>query len=275
VSKNRLQGAFFMFRFSVLAGKMVSCTIKPDIETNLNTQTRAEFDQYARDYFREMSHPLRNLIDPRGHYFIELKARILQKIARQYFGEDRGIRLVDVGTGLGLFEKFLSPAFPNILAVDLSLEMLKVAQMTNPLTSAGSLYLQANAFHLPIKKASADLIFMSCVLHHLEREEIDLTLAELARICSPRGLIVFFEHNPFNPFTQWVVRTTPLDRNARLIPFNDLTRKAENAGIHIIEREFFLYGTREVDQVIDRWLPGLNNLPLGGQFALIGNKSGH
>jgi 2-polyprenyl-3-methyl-5-hydroxy-6-metoxy-1,4-benzoquinol methylase len=88
----------------------------------LNTQTKAEFDQYARDYFKEMSHPLRNLIDPEGHYFIELKANILRRIASRYFGDRRNIRLVDVGTGVGLFEKFLSPTFANILAIDLSLK---------------------------------------------------------------------------------------------------------------------------------------------------------
>jgi ubiquinone/menaquinone biosynthesis C-methylase UbiE len=241
----------------------------------LNKQTKAEFDQYARDYLREMSHPLRNLIDPEGHYFIELKARILERLAERYFGGRRDIRLLDVGTGLGLFEKFLSPAFPNILAVDLSFEMLKVAKSINAFSSAGSAYLQANAFHLPFENESADLIFMSCVLHHLEDAEINATLVELARICSPDGLVVFFEHNPYNFFTQWVVKTTPLDRNARLITYQGLTRRAGSAGIEILEHDFFLYGTREVDQVVNRWLPGLNNLPFGGQVALIGKKSGH
>jgi ubiquinone/menaquinone biosynthesis C-methylase UbiE len=239
----------------------------------VNAQTRAEFDQYARDYFEEMSHPLRNLIDPKGHYFIELKARILEKVSERYFKDRHDIRLVDVGTGQGLFEKFLSPSYPNILAVDLSFEMLKVAKITNELCSPTSAYLQANAFHLPFENGKADLVFMSCVLHHLEKDEIELTLSELARVCSPQGCIVFFEHNPFNIFTQWVINTTPLDRNAHLVTYKQLTRKAENAGIHIIDRQFFLYGTRKIDTLINRCLPGLANLPLGGQFALIGRKN--
>ncbi len=239
----------------------------------MSTQTKAEFDQYARDYFGEMSHPLRNLIDPEGQYFIEIKARILERIAARYFEQHRDLRLVDVGTGPGLFEKFLSPTFANIMAVDLSFEMLQVAKVTQSFSSKSSAYLQANAFHLPFGDASADLIFMSCVLHHLEEAEIEATLKELARICSPKGRIVFFEHNPYNPFTQWVVRTTPLDRSARLIGYPQLTRKAENAGISILEREFFLYGTRRIDQAVQRLFPGLARLPFGGQFALIGGKA--
>ena len=219
-----------------------------------------------------MSHPLRNLIDPEGHYFIEIKARILEQIAARYFGGRRDLRLLDVGTGLGLFEKFLSPAFANIMAVDLSFEMLRVAKVTQAFSSKSSAYLQANAFHLPFEDASADLIFMSCVLHHLEEAEIDATLKELARICAPSGRMVFFEHNPYNPFTQWVVRTTPLDHSAHLITYRQLTRKAESAGITILERKFFLYGTPPIDRAINRLLPGLARLPFGGQFALIGGK---
>lgn len=242
-------------------------------KAKLNAQSKAEFDQYARDYFKEMSHPLRNLIDPEGHYFIELKARILEKIVSEYFSGRRSLRLVDVGTGLGLFEKFLSPAFPNITALDLSFEMLKVAGVLNPFQNSSSAYVQANAFQLPIESESADLIFMSCVLHHLEADEISATLRELARICSPQGLMVFFEHNPFNLFTQWVVKTTPLDRNARMISHRQLAGKAEQAGIAIVTSEFFLYGTRAIDRTVNRCLPGLGALPVGGQFALIGKKA--
>ncbi len=219
-----------------------------------------------------MSHPLRNLFDPEGHYFIEIKARILEQIAARYFGGRRDLRLLDVGTGLGIFEKFLSPAFANIMAVDLSFEMLQVARIKQAFSSPSSAYLQANAFHLPFEDASADLIFMSCVLHHLEEAEINATLKELARVCSPEGRIVFFEHNPYNPFTQWVVRTTPLDRSACLINYRRLTCKAEAAGIHILDRKFFLYGTPPIDRAINRLLPGLGRLPFGGQFALVGER---
>jgi len=168
----------------------------------VNTQSTIEFDQYARDYFEELSHPLRNMIDPEGHYFIELKSRIIEELAQVYFNSRTDIRLVDVGTGLGLFERFLMPKFTNITALDLSFEMLRVAKTVNPLPAGRSAYVQGNATHLPLEDNYADLVFMSCVLHHLEEEELAITLRELARICSPQGHIVFFEHNPYNPFTQ-------------------------------------------------------------------------
>ncbi len=236
----------------------------------MNTQSTIEFDQYARDYFEELSHPLRNMIDPEGYYFIELKCRLLETLAREFFDGRTDIRMVDVGTGLGLFEKFLLPKYTNIAALDLSFEMLRVAKTINPLPAGRSAYMQGNAYHLPLADNYADLVFMSCVLHHLEDDEVDVTLHELARVCSPQGHIVFFEHNPYNPFTQLVVRTTPLDRNAKLVNYKRLKQSAARAGIHIHKQEFFLYGTRGIDQFVERTMPWLNKLPLGGQYALVG-----
>jgi len=239
----------------------------------VNTQTRAEFDQYARDYMQELSHPLRNLVDPEGNYFIELKSRILQEIAALHFHSRRSIHVVDVGTGLGLFEKFLIPAFDDILAIDISYEMLKVANVINPFTSNTSGYVQGNAYHLPLEDDHADLVFMSCVLHHLEGNELEATLQEMARVCSPDGYIVFFEHNPYNPFTQLVVKTTPLDINAKLVSHKKLEHFAVKAGIRIRSREFFLYGTRKIDTIVNRIFPAWHKYPFGGQYALIGQKA--
>ena len=238
----------------------------------MNTQSTIEFDQYARDYFEELSHPLRNMIDPEGHYFIELKCRILEKLAQDCFDSRPDIRIVDVGTGLGLFEKFLMSKFTNITALDLSYEMLKVAKTINPLPGGRSAYVQGNAYHLPLEDNYADIVFMSCVLHHLEHDEIEITLQEIARVCSPGGYIVLFEHNPYNPFTQLVVRTTPLDRNAKLVTYRKLKRSINKIGITIHRQDFFLYGTRGIDNFVRRYLPWLDNLPAGGQYALIGQK---
>ena len=238
----------------------------------MNTQTKAEFDQYARDYMQELSHPIRNLVDPEGHYFIELKSNILKQISALYLKDRKSIQLVDVGTGLGLFEKFLKPSYPNIMAIDLSFEMLRVAKTINAFASSSSAYIQGNAYKLPLPDNYADLVFMSCVLHHIEGEEIEATLREMARICSPDGYIVFFEHNPYNLFTQLVVKTTPLDRNAKLVTHKELEHYANLSGIQIKDREFFLYGTRKIDTIINRHMPGWRKLPLGGQYALIGQK---
>jgi ubiquinone/menaquinone biosynthesis C-methylase UbiE len=238
----------------------------------VNTTSRAEFDQYARDYLQELSHPLRNIIDPQGHYFIEIKSRILEDLVAKALDGRTDSNLVDVGTGLGLFEKYLNPTFKNIFAVDLSFEMLKVAKVINPFDSPNSAYVQGNAYELPLENDHADLLFMSCVLHHMADDEILSAVTELVRVCRPGGFIVFFEHNPLNLFTQLVVKTTPLDNNARLIRCKKLEQSAKQAGLNIHHREFFLYGTRGIDNFFYKYLPWLGKLPFGGQYALIGQK---
>ncbi len=239
----------------------------------MNNKKIAEFDQYARDYMKELSHPLRDLVDPEGHYFIELKSKIIERVVANDFNNRKTLRMVDVGTGLGLFEKFLKPNYTSIIGVDLSFEMLRVAQTINAFDSPQSAYVHGNACEMPLPDDYADLIFMSCVLHHLEIDEFDATLQELTRICSPNGRIIIFEHNPYNPFTQLVVKTTPLDKNARLVSYKTLEKRAARAGIKILEREFFLYGTRTIDRFVNRVLPGWRKLPFGGQYAFIGCKT--
>ena len=40
---------------------------------------------------------------------------------------------------------------------------------------------------------------------------------EVTRLLRPGGRLYVFEHNPWNPVAQWVVRHTPIDRDAVLL----------------------------------------------------------
>jgi len=53
-----------------------------------------------------------------------------------------------------------------------------------------------------------------------------------------------------------------------------LKRCSAKAGIRIHRQDFFLYGTRGIDNFVARFMPWMDRLPLGGQYALIGQKEG-
>ena len=41
-------------------------------------------------------------------------------------------------------------------------------------------------------------------------------MKEINRVLKLGGRLYFFEHNPWNPFTRFLVRTCPFDKNAQL-----------------------------------------------------------
>ena len=79
--------------------------------------------------------------------------------------------------------------------------------------------------------------------------------------------LYIFEHNPFNPVTTWVVKHTPIDRNAVLINAPTVRRGLRSAGFdQFLTRYLMFFPPRFT------WLePGeslFRRVPLGGQFVV-------
>ena len=67
---------------------------------------------------------------------------------------------------------------------------------------------------LPYDDASVDLAFAIRVMHHVAVGDRPQFASELRRVVRPGGLAVIFEHNPYNPLTQHVVRNCEFDEGA-------------------------------------------------------------
>lgn len=225
-----------------------------------------EFSEYAENYYESLNHPLKSLINKDNEYFVNAKAKIIDDLIKSTFKSHQKINIVDVGTGIGIFEKFLQNETRNLFGIDISFKMLQVAKFNNGINRGG--YCEANAFNLPFPDNSADIVFLSCVLHHISDQNCLFVIDEMVRICKPGGVILIFEHNPHNFVTQFVVRTTPLDRNARLISEGTLKKLLEKYNHDAYETNYFLYGSRFVDGLINKHLPFLSRFPLGGQFLV-------
>jgi len=230
-----------------------------------------EFDNYAKNYFKEMSHPLRNIISKDGDYFIEAKYNIIKDAFTLIKNSKDGFVAVDIGTGLGLFEHFFNKENIKIFALDLSFNMLKIGQLINPLKLKG-LYFQGDALSIPLHENFSDIVFASCVFHHLLEDEIRIVLKEMTRICKQNGLIIVFEHNPYNIITKFVVKTTKLDRNANLLKPEEIIKMMGVSKLNLIEVKYFLYGNNKVDAWVEKRIPFASKFPLGGQFCIIAKK---
>jgi SAM-dependent methyltransferase len=105
-----------------------------------------------------------------------------------------GMTVLELGCGAGYFTKELARSGADIVAIDVSPELLEIAR-TN-CCSPNVQYQIQNAYALSYSEAVFDSVVGSSVLHHLEIEE---ALRDIYRVLKPMGTIYFTEPNMLNP----------------------------------------------------------------------------
>jgi ubiquinone/menaquinone biosynthesis C-methylase UbiE len=109
--------------------------------------------------------------------------------------------VIDSGTGTGRLACLLAPHVPQVLAFDVSEEMLRVCQAK--LTESGLKNWRvdvADHRHLPVEDHSADLLVSGWSVSYLAtwntatwRAELDSWMREAGRVLRPGGYVVLFE----------------------------------------------------------------------------------
>jgi SAM-dependent methyltransferase len=105
-----------------------------------------------------------------------------------------GMTVLELGCGTGSFTRELARSGANVVAIDLSPELLEIARAN---CSAPNVQYQIqNAYSLSYSEAQFDSVVGSSVLHHLEIKE---ALRDIIRVLKPGGTIYFTEPNMLNP----------------------------------------------------------------------------
>lgn len=105
-----------------------------------------------------------------------------------------GMTVLELGCGTGYFTQELVRSGADIVAIDVSPELLEIAR-TN--CSAPNVHYQLeNAYELSYGDGVFDSVVGSSVLHHLE---IEKALRDVYRVLKPAGTIFFTEPNMLNP----------------------------------------------------------------------------
>lgn len=109
-----------------------------------------------------------------------------------------GQTVLDVATGTGAVALLFAQEGCSITGVDLSMEMLEIAQGKN--TYANLHFMQCDASKLPFDDNQFDIVTTSFALHDMPQQIRDGTVHEMMRVTKPNSTIAIMDyHNPRNP----------------------------------------------------------------------------
>jgi SAM-dependent methyltransferase len=224
---------------------------------------KSEFDRFADEYHALHAQNIA-VSGETPDFFAEYKIR---DIAAEI--ERRGLvceSVLDFGAGVGNSIAWVRKHLPaaQLTCIDVSQRSLDVAKQR---FGERERFIHFDGDVLPFDAPSFDLAYAMCVFHHIPHEEHVRLLGEIRRVLRPGGLLVIFEHNPFNPLTVKAVNTCEFDVNARLIPAAKMRRASRAAGFDQIDvryRIFFPHALKAL-RPMERYLSAM---PLGAQYSL-------
>ncbi len=143
----------------------------------------------TKDFFNEVASDWEEM---RRNYYDESIRNYLEELHIFY----PQMTLMDLGTGNGYLARFASPYVKNVLAVDISAEMLK--ELRQKARGEGLMNIktiESDGCEVPVPDGSADLICANMYLHHIEEPES--AIGEMRRILKVKGMVFladFLEH---------------------------------------------------------------------------------
>lgn len=229
----------------------------------------AEFDKFADEY-RAIHARNIALSGESPDYFAEYKIRDILKVYRTISGDKLPPSILDFGGGVGTSIPFLRRYAPDasVACIDVSSKSLEIAK--NRFGEEANFKLFDGAT-VPFPDGTFALALAACVFHHIDDREHVALLRELYRVLLPGGVVVIFEHNPYNPVTRYVVNTCPFDANARLISARTMKRTLISAGFPDAFAHYRLFFPAWFGALrpLERFLMWL---PLGAQYYVAAQK---
>jgi len=229
---------------------------------------QAEFDKFAEEY--QAIH--KENIKASGEspeFFAEYKIKDTAALAKKYFITQRPA-ILDFGAGVGNsiphFRKYFKDA--RLTCLDVSEKSLELARERFP---SQAIYKRFDGNTLPFESATFDIVFTACVFHHIPAKEHVRLLKQLFTVLRPGGIIVVFEHNPYNPLTVRAVNDCAFDENAVLISPRYLRKSMYEAGMLTLKHRYRIFFPRflRIFRPIEIFLGWL---PLGAQYYVTSRK---
>ena len=223
------------------------------------------FDAVARDYDAQLHAGLSATGEDKT-YFARARAQWVARRVSQVGERPRTI--LDYGCGTGTATPFLLDELDaqHVLGVDISPESVRVAREHFGGSSASFACI---AHQRPA--ADIDLAFCNGVFHHIPVDQRLDCAGYVHRSLRPGGLFAFWENNPWNPGTRYVMSRIAFDRDAITLTAREARGLLRRAGFELLRTDYAFVFPAALRVL--RWLePTLAPLALGGQYLVLCRK---
>lgn len=195
-------------------------------------------------------------------YYAEYKIHFIKKHL-----QIKPIKILEFGCGAGRGLPFLREAYPEaeIWGCDISEKSLELAKKSNPNVTF------FNSATCDIEDLFFDFIYIANVFHHIPPNERFNVMHTIDQLLSQNGTLIMFEHNPYNPVTRHMVNTCPFDEDAVLLTLSESKKLFKQIPFKLTESKYTLF----IPSPLKKFAfiePYLSFLPLGGQYAIWGQK---
>jgi len=223
---------------------------------------KTEFDEFSSSY-RQIHNNNIKISGADSKYFSEYK--VAEVLECEHGNCGKSMKILDFGCGdgtsLGFFQQYFGKS--KLTGIDVSKKSIGEAKKH---------FLNVDFLIGDIRKQNIpdntfDIIFCSTVFHHIDATDHEKILKKLLSILKPGGRLYIFEHNPYNPLTQKIVKDCIFDRCAHLIRANDLKKLLAISGFMKTTINYTIFfprkGLFKKMLFLEKYL---KNIPLGGQY---------
>lgn len=229
-------------------------------------QVGEDFDRLTEDYEAQINAAI-SFGGNEHRFYIDVKRNQLLQLVERAMGPAVEQHVLDLGCGIGTYHDGLKGQFKSLHGADVSEKSIEVARSAHPWVN----YVHFNGETLPYPDNSFTVVFAICVMHHVPPALWPGFVGEVQRVLTPGGLGVIFEHNPYNPATQYIVQSCEIDKDAVLLRPYRLRHLFRAAGFSDIKTRTILTVPPKGPLLtkLDGWLGAL---PLGAQYYMTARK---
>ena len=166
-------------------------------------------------------------------YYARYKARMM----KQVLGDLPGGTILDFGCAIGNLTAMLRDEWSPevaILGYDPAPKCVEIASTRVP----GARFTSDLD---GIAEGSLKAIVVANVLHHIPPVERQDIMTKAARLLEPGGTFFVFEHNPYNPLTQYIVKACPFDEGVTLLKPKEIRTLLKTAGVRQLTQDYIVF----------------------------------
>lgn len=241
--------------------------------SELPSTAAREFDRYAKNYDEALAQGISVSGEDKDFFArgrVEWLSRCLKTLNFQ------PTTILDFGCGTGSatphFIEVLRP--DRILGVDVSEGSVALARERHGKEVINQENQQTVRFELLrgfSPDGSFDLGFCNGVFHHIPLHERATAVRCVFDSLKPGGIFAFWENNPWNPGTRYVMSRIPFDRDAIMVSALEAKQLLRAGGFEVLRVDFLFIFPKALS-----WLRGVepmvSRLPIGAQYQVLARK---